>query len=103
MLNLRVPTELSFYAPTAATLTPIMESAQTSIHQLLASFDWISAVTHSHDLNALLHSNDPPSPLQSVDLEFSVQNMVIISRKFQEALDLLGNAVTSLEAHMSRV
>ncbi|KAK0227315.1 hypothetical protein EDD85DRAFT_940190 [Armillaria nabsnona] len=80
-----------------------MESARTSLDQLVATFDWISNVSHSYDFNALLHSNDPPSPLQSVNLKISVDNMEYISGKIQAALDLLGNAVASLEAHMSRV
>ncbi len=80
-----------------------MESARTSLDQLVASFDWISNVSHSYDFNALLHSNDPPSPLQSVNLEISIDNMEYISGKIQAALDLLGSAVASLEAHMSRV
>ncbi len=80
-----------------------MESARASLDQLMANFDWISNVTHSYDFNALLRSNAPPSPLQSVDLKYSLDNMVYITQKLQAVLDLLGNAVASLEAHMSRV
>ncbi|KAK0186901.1 hypothetical protein F5146DRAFT_1162700 [Armillaria mellea] len=80
-----------------------MELTRASIHRLLESFDWISGVTHTRDFNALLHSNDPPTSLQSVDVKHSVENMEFISQKIQAALDLLGNAVMSLEAHMSRV
>ncbi|PBK84580.1 hypothetical protein ARMGADRAFT_605869 [Armillaria gallica] len=80
-----------------------MESARASLDQLVANFDWISNVTHSYDFHALLRSNAPPSPLQSVDLKYSLDNMVYITQKLQAALDLLGNAVATLEAHMSRV
>ncbi|KAK0443290.1 hypothetical protein EV421DRAFT_543283 [Armillaria borealis] len=80
-----------------------MESARASLDQLVANFQWISNVSHSYDFNTLLHSNDPPSPLQSVNLKISIDNMEYISGKIQAALDLLGNAVASLEAHMSRV
>ncbi|SJL12664.1 uncharacterized protein ARMOST_16095 [Armillaria ostoyae] len=80
-----------------------MESARASLDQLVANFDWIPNVTHLHDFNTLLHSNDPPSPLQSVDLKYSLDNMVYITQKLQAALDLVGNTVASLEAHMSRV
>ncbi|KAK0227313.1 hypothetical protein EDD85DRAFT_853304 [Armillaria nabsnona] len=80
-----------------------MESARASLDQFVANFDWISNVTHSYDFNTLLRSNAPPSPLQSVDLKYSLDNMVYVTQKLQAALDLLGNAVASLEAHMSRV
>lgn len=80
-----------------------MESLGASLDQLAANFDWISNFNHSYDLNALLHSNDSPSPLQSVNLEIAIDNMEYISGKIQPVLDLLGDAVVSLEAHMSRV
>ncbi|PBK65088.1 hypothetical protein ARMSODRAFT_443370 [Armillaria solidipes] len=95
--------EPSFYAPMAATLTSTMESARASLDQLVAKFDWISAITHSPDITALLHSNDLPSPLQSVNLKASTNCLEHASREIQAGLDLLGNAVASLEAQMSRV
>ncbi|KAK0458354.1 uncharacterized protein EV420DRAFT_1480080 [Desarmillaria tabescens] len=70
---------------------------------LMAQFDWISTITHSPDIVALLHSNNLPSPLQSVNLNASVAKLEDTSQEIQAVLDLLGNAVASLEAQMSRV
>ncbi|PBK65141.1 hypothetical protein ARMSODRAFT_1053081 [Armillaria solidipes] len=93
----------SFYAPIAATLTSTMESARASLDQRVAKFDWMSTITHSPDITALFHSNDLPPPLQSVNLKASTNRLEHASREIQAGLDLLWNAVASLEAQMSRV
>ncbi|PBK60624.1 hypothetical protein ARMSODRAFT_722460 [Armillaria solidipes] len=87
----------------APTLASIMESTRTSLDQLIAQSDWISTITHSPDIAALLHSNNLPSPLQCVNLNASMKNLEDIGRQLQTALDLVGNAAASLEAQMSRV
>lgn len=89
--------------PMAPTLASIMESTRTSLDQLIAQFNWISTIIHSSDIAALLHSNDLPSPLQCVNLNASMKNLEDTGRQIQTALDLIGNAVASLETQMSRV
>ncbi|PBL00035.1 hypothetical protein ARMGADRAFT_527830 [Armillaria gallica] len=93
----------SLDVPMAPTLASIMESTRTSLDQLIAQFNWISTITRSPDIAALLHSNNLPSPLRRVNLNASMKNLEDPSRQIQTAFDLVGNAVASLETQMSRV
>ncbi|SJL11134.1 uncharacterized protein ARMOST_14537 [Armillaria ostoyae] len=73
------------------------------LDEILARHDWILTFTHPPSVTSLLRTNDAPSPLQSTQLKASLDSLKEPLAEVQSDLDLVRNAVASLEIRMSRL
>ncbi|KAK0476161.1 hypothetical protein IW261DRAFT_1595183 [Armillaria novae-zelandiae] len=80
-----------------------MKHSSPSLDEILAKYDWTSAFTHPPNITSLLHHNVTPSSLQITQLKASLKGLKIPLAEIDGDLDLLRNAVMSLEAHRSRL
>ncbi|KAK0447816.1 uncharacterized protein EV420DRAFT_1712690 [Desarmillaria tabescens] len=82
-----------------------MQSFHVPLEEILAKYDWIPTFTHPPDIASLLRTNEAPSPSQSARLKASLADMTTRTpiSELQSDLDLLRNAVVSLESRMTRL
>ncbi|KAK0494392.1 hypothetical protein EDD18DRAFT_1107415 [Armillaria luteobubalina] len=80
-----------------------MQRSYLTLDEILAKYDWISAFAHPPDLTSLLHDNVAPSPLQTNRLKTSLEGLETPLVGIEGDLDLLHNAVASLEARKLRL
>ncbi|KAK0227314.1 hypothetical protein EDD85DRAFT_853309 [Armillaria nabsnona] len=80
-----------------------MQSSRVFLHSIVARYNWLLTFTHPPGVLPLLSTNDPPSFLQSAQLNASIERFSATLPKLQDELDTLQRAVTSLEAQMSRL
>ncbi len=73
------------------------------LDEILARHDWILTFIHPPSVASLVRTNDAPSPLQSTQLKASLDSLKEPLAEVQSDLDLLRNAVASLETRMSRL
>ncbi|KAK0475050.1 hypothetical protein EDD18DRAFT_1116176 [Armillaria luteobubalina] len=78
-----------------------MKHSNLPLHEILAKYDWISTFTHPPNITSLLHHNVVPSSLQTTQLKVSLESLKSPLAEIDGDLDLLCNAVVSLEAHRS--
>ncbi len=76
---------------------------QSTLEEILAKHDWVSAFAHSPDILSLLHTNDAPSHLQSARLWASLEGLKKALAVLQSDLDLLRNATAALQSQKSRL
>ncbi|KAK0436691.1 hypothetical protein EV421DRAFT_1103017 [Armillaria borealis] len=80
-----------------------MQPSRVPLEDILAKYDWITTFTHPPDVASLLRTNEAPSPLQSALLNASLADLTTPLTELQSDLNLLRNAVVSLETQMSCV
>ncbi|KAK0237269.1 hypothetical protein EDD85DRAFT_605236 [Armillaria nabsnona] len=80
-----------------------MEPSRLTLDEILAKHDWISAFVHPPDVTSLLHDNVAPSLLQTTQLKASLEGLETPLADIENDLDLLRNAVVSLEARSLRL
>ncbi|PBK85643.1 hypothetical protein ARMGADRAFT_1169400 [Armillaria gallica] len=80
-----------------------MQRSRLTLDEILAKHDWISAFAHPPDVTSLLHDNVAPSPLQTTQLKASLEGLETPLVDILNDLDLLRNAVVSLEARSLRL
>ncbi|KAK0436770.1 hypothetical protein EV421DRAFT_2038591 [Armillaria borealis] len=80
-----------------------MQRSSLPLDEILAKHDWISAFAHPPDVTSLLHDNVAPSPLQTTQLKASLEGLKNPLVDIDSDLDLLRNAVVSLEARRLRL
>ncbi|KAK0216174.1 hypothetical protein IW262DRAFT_200989 [Armillaria fumosa] len=80
-----------------------MKHSNLTLDEILAKYDWVSAFTRPPDITSLLHHNVVPSSLQTTQLKASLEGLKSPLAEIDGDLDLLRNAVVSLEAHRSRL
>ncbi len=80
-----------------------MQRSNLPLDEILAKHDWISAFTHPPDITSLLHDNVAPSPLQTTQLKASLEGLKNPLVEIDSDLDMLRNAVVSLEARRLRL
>ncbi|KAK0474662.1 hypothetical protein EDD18DRAFT_1367604 [Armillaria luteobubalina] len=80
-----------------------MKHSNLPLHEILAKYDWISTFTHPPNITSLLHHNVIPSSLQTTQLKASLESLKSPLAEIDGDLDLLHNAVMSLEAHRSHL
>ncbi|KAK0436763.1 hypothetical protein EV421DRAFT_1830815 [Armillaria borealis] len=80
-----------------------MQPSRGPLEGILAKYDWITTFTHPPDVASLLRTNEAPSPLQSALLKASLADLTTPLTELQSDLNLLRNAVVSLETQMSRL
>ncbi|SJL10885.1 uncharacterized protein ARMOST_14280 [Armillaria ostoyae] len=80
-----------------------MQRSHLPLDEILAKHDWISAFAHPPDIISLLHDNVAPSPLQITQLKASLESLETPLVDIESDLDLLRNAVVSLEARRLRL
>ncbi|KAK0433206.1 hypothetical protein EV421DRAFT_1446053 [Armillaria borealis] len=80
-----------------------MQRSHLPLDEILAKHDWISAFAHPPDVTSLLHDNVAPSPLQTTQLKASLEGLETPLVDIESDLDLLRNAVVSLEARRLRL
>ncbi|KAK0237037.1 hypothetical protein EDD85DRAFT_596342 [Armillaria nabsnona] len=80
-----------------------MQRSGLPLDEILAKHDWISAFAHPPDVTSLLHDNVVPSPLQTTQLKASLEGLKNPLVEIDSDLDLLRNAVRTLEARRLRL
>ncbi|KAK0227280.1 hypothetical protein EDD85DRAFT_957896 [Armillaria nabsnona] len=80
-----------------------MKSSSIFLNSIVARHDWLLTFTHSPTVTLLLSTNDPPSCLQSAQLNASIERFSAVLPELQNDLDTLRKAVAFLEAQMSRL
>ncbi len=69
---------------------------QSTLEDILARHNWISAFMHPPDIASLLRTNDVPSPPQSIQLKTSLEGLKGPLAELENDLNLLRDAVMSL-------
>ncbi|KAK0475048.1 hypothetical protein EDD18DRAFT_216903 [Armillaria luteobubalina] len=77
-----------------------MQSSPVVLEAILAKYNWITTFTHPPDIASLLRTNEAPSPSQSARLKASLADLTTSLTELGSNLNLLRNAVASLETHM---
>ncbi len=80
-----------------------MQRSGLPLDEILAKHDWISAFAHPPDVTSLLHDNIAPSPLQTTQLKASLEGLKDPLVEIDSDLDLLRDAVRTLEARRLRL
>ncbi len=80
-----------------------MQRSGLLLDEILAKHDWISAFAHPPDVTSLLHDNIAPSPLQTTQLKASLEGLKDPLVEIDSDLDLLRDAVRTLEARRLRL
>ncbi|PBK71991.1 hypothetical protein ARMSODRAFT_1083311 [Armillaria solidipes] len=80
-----------------------MQRSGLPLDEILAKHDWISAFAHPPDVTSLLHDNVAPSPLQTIQLKASLEGLKNPLVEIDSDLDLLRDAVRTLEARRLRL
>ncbi|KAK0436684.1 hypothetical protein EV421DRAFT_1830340 [Armillaria borealis] len=80
-----------------------MDPSRVPLEAIFAKYDWISTFTHPPDIVSLLRTNDAPSPLQATQLKTSLEGLKGPLAELESDLDLLHNAIASLETQMLRL
>ncbi|KAK0237076.1 hypothetical protein EDD85DRAFT_937391, partial [Armillaria nabsnona] len=80
-----------------------MDPSRVPLEAIFAKYDWTSGVAHPPDIASLLRTNDAPSPLQFTQLKTSLEGLKGPLAELESDLDLLHNAIVSLETQMSRL
>ncbi|KAK0447848.1 uncharacterized protein EV420DRAFT_1712746 [Desarmillaria tabescens] len=80
-----------------------MQTFHVPLEEILAKYNWILTFTHPPDVASLLRINEAPSPILSARLKTSLADLTTSLADLQSDLDLLRNAVVSLETRMSRL
>ncbi|PBK80633.1 hypothetical protein ARMGADRAFT_1020779 [Armillaria gallica] len=80
-----------------------MQRSGLPLDEILAKHDWISAFAHPPDVTSLLHDNVAPSPLQTTQLKVSLEGLKDPLVEIDSDLDLLRDAVRTLEARRLRL
>ncbi|PBK65140.1 hypothetical protein ARMSODRAFT_1087548 [Armillaria solidipes] len=80
-----------------------MKSSSLFLDSIVARYDWLLTFARSPAVTPLLSTNDPPSCLQSAQLNASIKSFSTALPELQGELDTLRKAVASLEAQMSRL
>ncbi|KAK0186873.1 hypothetical protein F5146DRAFT_1143255 [Armillaria mellea] len=80
-----------------------IQSSGLFLDSIVARYDWLLTFAHSSAVTPLLSTNDPPSCLQSAQLNGSIKSFNTVLPELQGELDTLRKAVASLEAQMSHL
>ncbi|KAK0461919.1 uncharacterized protein EV420DRAFT_1746226 [Desarmillaria tabescens] len=80
-----------------------MQPTRAFVEEILSRQDWIHTFAYPPYVDSLLHTNSVPSPLQTVQLKASLDDLEAPLAEVQSNLDLLRDAVASLENQMSRL
>ncbi|PBK69579.1 hypothetical protein ARMSODRAFT_1018962 [Armillaria solidipes] len=80
-----------------------MDPSRIPLEAIFAKYDWISTFTHPPDIASLLCTNDAPSPLQATQLKTSLEGLKGPLTELESDLDLLHDAIASLETQMLRL
>ncbi|PBK79481.1 hypothetical protein ARMGADRAFT_1069440 [Armillaria gallica] len=81
----------------------LMQPSRVPLEDILAKYDWITTFTHPPDVASLLRTNEAPSPPQSDRLKASLADLMTPLTDLQSDLNLLRNAVVSLETQVSHL
>ncbi|KAK0453852.1 hypothetical protein EV421DRAFT_715666 [Armillaria borealis] len=74
-----------------------------TVEEMLARHDWALTFAHPPDVYSLFHTNNMPTPAQTVQLKASLDSLEAPLAEVQGYLSLLRDAVASLETQMSRL
>ncbi|SJL02206.1 uncharacterized protein ARMOST_05532 [Armillaria ostoyae] len=74
-----------------------------TVEEMLARHDWALTFVHPPDVDSLFRTNNMPSPAQAVQIKASLDSLEAPLAEVQSYLNLLRDAVTSLETQMSRL
>ncbi|KAG7445461.1 uncharacterized protein BT62DRAFT_994916 [Guyanagaster necrorhizus] len=80
-----------------------IQSTRALLDGLLAGYHWISTSNHSPEFSTLWGSNAVPTKFQAGQLEASIKILDTPISEIQAEIDLLRNAVASLESRVSRL
>ncbi|KAK0457509.1 uncharacterized protein EV420DRAFT_1548689 [Desarmillaria tabescens] len=75
----------------------------SSMMSSISRHDWLLTYAHPPDVVPLLFTNDPPSLLQSTQLNASIERFSSVLPELQGEINMLRRAVASLERQMSRL
>ncbi|KAG7441778.1 uncharacterized protein BT62DRAFT_1011073 [Guyanagaster necrorhizus] len=85
--NKRANSAMNYHLPPTALMSSNTPSTRAFLHDLISKYDWISTFDHSPEFITFMQTNAVPKTFPSSPTE----------------IDLLRNAVASLETHMSRL